>query len=224
MSRIGEKIQQIRNQKGISAKELSKKLGVAEKFVVEVELGRKVMNEVLIEKVSKILGENLNDLTLNYVEDKNEDKVEAMHKKFHPNEKNAMSEEWTDALSSILKPVPVYDYSLKKVLEKRKLPVFSNKIEGYNQDKVLFLFIEDDDMSGFRISKGDIAFGHKISEIENDSFCLIEYDGQRILRQIKRIDSSRVLLVSNKGSVLTKTAEVKSIKPLVKIEKVEIKL
>lgn len=223
MSRIGEKIQKIRNQKGVSAKQLAKKLGVSEKFITEVEQGRKVMNETLIDKASKVLGENLNDLTMNFKEEEDND-IKVTDIKMGVTKKKEVSPIWDDAFSSILKSIPIYDYSLKRILGKKTLPLISNKIEGYSQDKVLFLAIQNDDMVGFRITKGDIAFGHTINEIENNCICLLEYKGERVLRQIKKLDSNKVLLVSNRGNVITETAEIKNIKPLVKIDKVEILL
>lgn len=221
MSRIGEKIQKIRNEKGISAKQLAKKLGVAEKFITEVELGRKVMNENLIEKASKVLGEDLNDLTMNFKEEEN-DEIKVVNRKLGITKEKEVSAVWGEAFSSILKAIPVYDYSLNKVLGKKTLPLISNKIDGHSQDKVLFLAIQDDDMIGFRIAKGDIAFGHTINEVENNSVCLLEHKGERVVRQIKKLDNNKVLLISNRGNVITETAEIKNIKPLVKIDKVEI--
>ncbi|MFD3155511.1 S24 family peptidase [Haloimpatiens sp. FM7330] len=223
MSRVGDKIKTIRNQKGMSTKKFAKKLGVSEKFINEVEMGKKIMNESLMDKASKVLGSDLNDLTM-YHEEKEEENI--MSEKFTPSKKVQQKtvDVWNDALSSILKAIPVYDYSLNKVIDKRKLPVISNKIEGYAQDKVLFIEIQDDDMVGFRISKGDIAFGHKIKDLPNNSICLVEYNNERKIRQIKKLDSNKVLLISNRGSLMTETAEIKRIKPLVKLDKVEIKL
>lgn len=225
MSRVGVKIKEARQKKGISAKQLSKKLGVAEKFILDVENGKKIMSQNLIERASKILGEDLNDLTMNYDESQSEEKKPTI--KYNNNYNASTTEKvdtWENAFSSILRDVPVYDYSLSKIIGKRTLPLISNKIEGHAADKVLFLQVMDDDMFGFRIMKGDIAFGYKTSEIENNCFYLLEYKGERVLRQVKRLDNNKVLLISNTRGIFTQTAEVKSITPLVKLEKLEIKL
>ena len=39
MSRVGENIRKVREASGLSAKALAKKMGVAESFLVDVELG-----------------------------------------------------------------------------------------------------------------------------------------------------------------------------------------
>lgn len=64
MSRVGEKIKQAREKNGLSAKVLGKKLGVAEKYINDIELGRKVANEAFIERVSRFLKTDLNDINM----------------------------------------------------------------------------------------------------------------------------------------------------------------
>ena len=39
-------------------------------------------------------------------------------------------------------------------------------------------------MSGFRMMKDDIAFAHQVKEVSNNGFFLIEFDGERYIRQI----------------------------------------
>jgi SOS-response transcriptional repressor LexA len=75
------------------------------------------------------------------------------------------------------------------------MPIISNKVDGYAQDKVLFLEIENDDMLGFRICSGDIAFAHLTHEIENNAIALVDYNGERVLRQIKTLDGNKILLI-----------------------------
>ena len=135
-----------------------------------------------------------------------------------------VNELWNDAFSSVLKSVPVYGYGLNAVKGRRELPVHSNKIEGFPQDKVLYIEIEDSEMSGFRMMPGDLAFAHLVKEISNNGFFLVEYKGKRKIRQIKSLGNSKVLLVSNGGALMTETAEVKEIEVLAKLERIEIKL
>ena len=64
MSRVGEKIKEARLKAGMTQKALGKKLGVAEKFINEVETGRKIVQESFIEKAAKILNTDLNDVSM----------------------------------------------------------------------------------------------------------------------------------------------------------------
>lgn len=227
MSRVGEKIKALRIEAAMSQKQLGKKLGVAENFVNEIEMGKRVINEALINRISKVFGKDINDLNMHSEDSKNEEIEERKVVATAPVKKTKIKEEepnevWSNALSSILKSVPIYTYNLNKALDLRQLPVVGNKIEGHAQDKVFFIKIENDDMIGFRIGKEDIAFCHAISEIANNSICLIEYNNERVVRQIKRLDNTKVLLVSNSGSVRTETANIKEIKTLAKLDRVEI--
>ncbi|MGE4283569.1 MAG: helix-turn-helix domain-containing protein [Clostridia bacterium] len=233
MSRLGEKIHSVRIQKGMTVKDLARKLGVAEKFVIEVEEGRRILNDALVDRISKVFGHNIDDDMLYQVEDSTEKlprkkdiddirKEAAQRLKEQQEPKTQLI--WNDALESVLKNVPVYDYELNDILDVRPLPVISNRIEGYAKDKVVFIEIQDSDMIGFRMTKGDIALGHTTHEIENNTICLVEYNEQRKIRQIKKLDSDHLLLVSNRGSLVTETVSVKNIKVLVKLDKLEIKL
>lgn len=221
MSRIGSQIVSIRNQKGITQKQLAKKLGLSEKIVSELESGKRIINEDLIKKISKVLGQDIDD-TIIYDNEEITDKEDFQDDNGFKEEK--IQEKWSDALSSILKSVPVYDYSLNKILYTKQLPIVSNKVDGYSKDKVLFLKIQDNDMIGFRIGKGDIAFGYTTHEIENNSICLIEYNNKRLIRQVKKIDENKILLINNRGSVDTQTVSKKDIKILVKLNRIEIQL
>ena len=223
MSRVGENIKEARLKAGLTQKALAKKLGVAEKFINEVEIGRKVASEGLIAKASKTLGIDLNDVSMVVTDEDlmEERKTQARSpESFNSKEKN---EVWSNAFASVLKNVPIYDYKLNKVLGTKELPIHSNKVEGYHQDKVCYIKIEGNDMSGFRMLDGDLAFAHLVKEISN-GFFLLEYKGSRSIRQVKNLGNSKVLLISNGGSVLTETMEVKEVNVIAKIERLEILL
>lgn len=223
MSRIGEKIKSARMESRISQKGLAKKLGVSEGFINEVEMGRKIANQEIIDRISKILGKDMNDITMSF-----EEQVyhEGKKEKFSPvpskNEK--VKDIWNEAFGSVLKKIPVYKYKMDSPIGFKQLPLVENKIEGYAQDKVLYLKIESEDMEGFRIHKGDLAFAHITGEVKSNSIYLVEYDEKRELRQIKKLDSNKMLLISGKNTIRTETIEIKNLKVIAKLDKVEIML
>ena len=228
LSRVGEKIKEEREKSGISQKVLGKKLGVSDKYINEVETGRKVPQESFIDRAAKFLKVDLNDISMIVtdevlMEERKQDKYVEKEQKSQPRILGEASDVWTDAFSSVLKKVNIYEYSLEKVLGQRELPNYSNKVEGYPADKVLYIKISNNDMAGFRIMKGDIAFAHLVKEVSNGIF-LIEEKGKRVLRQIKLIGNSRALLISNEGSVTTDTVELNNIKAIAKLERLEITL
>lgn len=224
MSRIGEKIKNLRNKKGLTQKQLSKKLGVSESFINDIELGRKIINESLMSKLTKVLGEDLNDLTLsNDISNEPVNKVKSSEfmsqKKKQPTEA-PINSIWTDALSSVVKSVPVYNYELETLYTIPRV-VNNNKIENFNSDKVFYLIIEDTDLSEYRIEKGDKGFLTKIGELENNSLCFIEYKNQRSIKYIKNLGNGKYLLLS-RGGKFSETVDKKNIKPLGKLINIEI--
>lgn len=230
MSRVGEKLKEARLKSGLTQKVLAKKLGVSDKFINEVEIGKRVVQENFIERASKLLNVDLNDISMvvtdeALMEERKEEKArEKEKKKVSPKTLGETSEVWTEAFSSVLKKVNIYDYSLNNVLGDKELPNYSGKIEGFPVDKVMYLKVSDNDMSGFRIMKGDLAFGHLVKEVSNNGIFLIEYKEKRIIRQIKLLGNSRALLISNEGSVRTETVELNSLKVIAKLERIEFNL
>ena len=83
MSRVGEKIKEARLKSGITQKALAKKLGVAEKYLNEVEMGRKVAQESFINRAAKLLNADLNDVSMVVTDEDlmEERKNEAVNKK-----------------------------------------------------------------------------------------------------------------------------------------------
>lgn len=230
MSRAGEKLKDIRIKLGLSQKALAKKMGVAESFINEVETGRKILNETMLSKLSKLAGKDINDITMSIEEETTMEDVDIKAGSFKSNKtplvkaSAEVNDVWNNALSSVLKTVPIYKYDLKEVVGSRQMPVISNRIEGYALDKVLYLEIEDDDMIGFRMSRGDIAFAHLTHELENNSICLLEINSERVIRQIKKLDNSKVLLVSNRNTLKTETVYIKNINIIARLSRIEIKL
>lgn len=225
MSRVGEKIKEARLKVNMTQKALAKKLGVAEKYINEVELGRKVAQESFIDKAAKILKADFNDISMvvtdkDLMEERNAEKSYSKPQK----QKVEKNEVWENAFSSVLKNVPIYDYKLKNVLGHKELPIHSNKVEGYPQDKVLYIKIENDEMSGFRMLEGDIVFAHLINELNSNGFFLVNHKGENKIREIKRLDNSKVLLMSNRGSIMTETVEIKNLQVVAKLDRIEINL
>lgn len=95
-------------------------------------------------------------------------------------------------------------------------------MEGYAKEKVFYLIIEDTDMAGFRIFKGDRAFGVLENQIDKDGFFLIEYNGERVVRQVKKLQGDKLLLVYNRGTLITETVSTKEIKVIARLVKLEV--
>lgn len=224
MSRVGEKIKIAREHSKVTQKQLAKKLGVAEKYIAEVEQGKKIVNDQLLHKISKVLGKDINDISMSFEAEVYREERTVEVKKSSKSKESGATDIWNKAFGDVLRNVPVYGEDLKTVRSYRELAVHSNKIDGFAQDKVYFLEVETDDMIGYRIKAGDIAFCHSIKELDNNSICFVEYNGKRVIRYIKKLDNTKVLLLSNKGDIRTETCNIKEITPLARLLKLEIKL
>ena len=223
MSRVGERIKEAREKSGMTQKALAKKLGVAEKFVNEVETGRKIINESLISKVSMVLNTDLNDINMVVTDEELQKELKA-EKQVRQTKPAEVNEVWNQAFGSVLKNVPIYDYSLAQVKGYKQLATASNKIDGHTANKVFYLKIENNDMTGYRIQENDLALCYSIKEIENNSICLVEFNGKRVIRQIKKLDNVKALLISNNGSMRTETANIKEVKSIAKLYRIEFDL
>ena len=240
MSRIGLEINKLRQQKGMSPKQLAKKLGVSEGFVLEIESGKKIINDDMIGKVSKALDFELGPIGLFASDDKlGEANTQAdsssgaritAGSRVSANTapklaaQQPVQEVWDDAFGNILKTVPIYDYRMDRIIDKKLLPIEKNKVQGFQKEKVFYLNIEDSDMSGFRIFKGDKAFSVLSNEIDKDGIYFIEYNDARAVRQVKRLQADKLLLIYNKGKLITETISTKNIKVLARLVKLEIDL
>ncbi|MGL4740489.1 MAG: helix-turn-helix domain-containing protein [Sarcina sp.] len=230
-NRVGDQILKARTSKGMSQKALGKKIGVNEKFINDVELGRKIINEALISKIGKALGVDFSESSMlvsnEELAKKEEPKRDTYVDTSNVNSKkkdSEVNEMWSQAFGSNLKNVPIYNYDLNKVLGSKQIPMSSNKIDGHASDKVFYIEIEDNEMAGFRIHKGDLALGYKINEVQNNTIALVEFKGKRVVRQIKKLDNVKVLLISNGGSLRTETANIKELKPLATLYRIEFEL
>lgn len=217
MSRIGEKIREARIKAGLSAKDFSKKLGLAESFVNDIESGRKIINENIIKKAEKVLNVVLSEGAFEEVSEPVENIKDTSLN-------NSINKQWEDAFSNILKKIPVCDVNLKEIYEYKYLPIIDKKIEGYNGDKIIFIKATDDSMRGYRIQKNDTVMIYQNSELISNSLLLISGQDKNIIRQVKRLDSNKVLVISHSNEIKTETRDIKSLGIIGRCIKVEVNL
>jgi len=221
-NRIGAEISKLRKELGMTQKQLGKIVGVSEGFIIDVEAGRRILNENLVKKFSKVLRGEVSKLDI-YETQENVYRPEPKKDVVKVVEKPVQAI-WNDALAGVLMTVPVYSYKMERQSEIKKLPIINNKVEGFAKDKVFYLAIEENDMLGFRILKGDRVLVYKTHEIDKDGIFFIEYKGRRIIRQIKNIEEGKLLLVSNKGTLATDTAYRKDVNVFGRLIRLEIML
>jgi len=219
---MGLEISRLRKELGLTQKQLGKIIGVSEGFIIDVEAGRRILNEDLVKKLSKALRGEIAKLDL-YESENNNYKPEPQKNVVKVVEK-PVQDVWNDALAGVIMTVPVYNYKMERQAEIKQLPIINNKVEGFAKDKVFYLIIEDNDMVGFRILKGDRALVYKTHEIDKDGIYFLDYKGKKTVRQVKNIEGGKLLLVSNKGSLVTEAVYRKDISVMGRLIRLEILL
>ena len=212
MSRLGDLIRTERIRQKMTPKQVAKKTGVSESYLMAVEAGTRIIADDQARRILKAIGLKqqteaeftLDDIAatvdLAQVQPRLAEAVKKPPKK--EAELAASSEDegvagsvWLDALQSVLKRVPVMNAVMKPVAY-RLVPVENGRIEGANPDKVFFYLAPDDSMRGFRIHKGDIVLTVPAQSPVDGAIMLMNYKEHRYLRKVKVLDDRQVLLQS----------------------------
>ena len=200
MSRLGDMIKQERLRAGWSHKQLAKKSGVSEKFLVEVEAGTRIIADTQATRILKVLGK-----TSEFIADfegkadgvPTPEPVRAAPRPAPAAKKPAAPAEptdaWVNALGGLMRAVPVRDAAGRDV-DSRILPVQSVRIEGVVAEKVFYLVAPDDSMMGYRIRKGDRVLILPATVLVDNAVLLFQSEGLYYLRKVKIQDGGRVLL------------------------------
>lgn len=230
MSRIGQRVKEERIKKGMTPKQLGKKCGVAESFIIDVETGKKILNEKLLAQISKVLGSNLEESMI--LEATSEEKNQQTTSEKKPQKLLETSSikrkeveplaQWEEALSNIIKKVPIYDMEITNIKGYKSFPIIEKKVEGFNPDKLVYIILPDDSLNQYRMKKGDRCLIYLNHEPINGSFQLVEYNNRRYLRKLKRIENNKVQLIEGTQEGKAVIKDLKEIKILGKLLRVEI--
>lgn len=213
MSTLGKSIEKARLQKNMSRKALAKKVGMSERNILEIETGSKIVNSALLSRLSKILGADIVDNQFGLVQETelfSETKDTYKHsKKVESTSHNVIS-----AFGNLIYSINVYDYSLLQVFDHISLPLENGKIEGHQKEKIAFIKITNQEMSGFRLCQDDTLLIYKNSQIKDDKISLIRYKNEYILRKIKKLTNDSILLIHHDGTLKSRKVSINEIEIL----------
>ncbi len=215
MSRLGDLIRTERIRQKLTPKQVAKKCGVSESYLMAVEAGTRIIADDQARRILKSIGLKqqteaeftLDDIAatvdLAQVQPRMAAAVQAMKQPKKEAELAAATTEeesvagsvWLDALQSVLKRVPVMNAVMKPV-SYRLVPVENGRIEGANPDKVFFYLAPDDSLRGFRIHRGDVVLTVPAQSPVDGAVMLMNYNEHRYLRKVKILDDRNVLLQS----------------------------
>ena len=223
MSRLGDLIRTERLRAKMTPKQVAKKCGLAESYLIAVENGTKIIADDQARRILRKIGlreQTEADFTLDDIAatvdlaamasptaktvterpkqkpaPQPKEEVVASVASASEAEKGVSGSVWLDALTSVLKRVPVMNAVMKPV-DHRLLPITSGRIEGAAPDKVFYFMAPDDSMRGFRIHQGDLALIVPAHSPIDGSVMLVEYNSHRFLRKVKKLADFTVILQS----------------------------
>ena len=242
MSRLGDLIRTERIRQKLTPKQVAKKTGVSESYLLAVEAGTKIIADDQARRILKTIGLKqqteaeftLDDIAatvdLTQVQprmaeaiQKKPPKKEAERAASSDDGESVAGSVWLDALQSVLKRVPVMNAVMKPV-SYQLVPVENGRIEGANPDKVFFYLAPDDSMRGFRIHRGDIVLTVPAQSPVDGAIMLMNYNEHRYLRKVKILDDRNVLLQSYDREYEAETVPINEIGFLARCVKVTFEL
>ncbi|WP_066502346.1 XRE family transcriptional regulator [Abyssisolibacter fermentans] len=222
MNRLAVKIKESRIKAGLTEKELAKKCGLSITYIIQVESGKKIINESVADKILKSLGTKEDFVKEEKVIEKNKE-TKSAHKPqgtipVQPNQT------WADALAGVIKKYPIYELYTNKIIDYKELPIISKKIEGHHPDKIMFVKSPNNDMENFRINKDDVLTVFITKDIQNYCIYLFEINGKKMIRQLKKEANKKVKLSKCANDDCAITADMSKMKILGKIIKNEFSI
>ncbi|MDO5300039.1 MAG: helix-turn-helix domain-containing protein [Clostridia bacterium] len=241
MSRLGDLILLERTRQKLTRKQVARKCGVSENYLKDVEEGRRIIQDDQARRILKTLGtsqRNEAEFSLDEIaatvdlgtlapQTPKPPEKSAEPPKSEPAVKPQTAEEqsgiWLDALSSVLKPVPVMNAGWIQV-SRRMVPIQDGKIEGAKPDRVVYFLAPDDSMRAMRIEKGDLVLIVPQSLPVDGAIMLVEYGAHRCLRRIKLLGNSNILLQSGDRELGAESVHISDIKLVGRAVRAEITL
>lgn len=237
MSIIGTNIKNTRNKKSLSLKELAKKSGVTEQYLADIESGKKIPNQKLIESISKALGISVDLLEPSYFSQY----FEAENEKEEPKTlKNKITERKpveddnaiSSALSKAVRKIPVIDKitSIKDFPNKNDIvdykyePVYQNKGAKVPSGEFVYYIAQDNAMSNSRILKGDLTLVFITDSIRNGDIVLYMDRNKTYIRRIAFLDKDDILLYADNYEYQPILSNQKNINIVGKVVRVEFKI
>ena len=218
MSRLGDLIRLERTRQGLTHKQVARKCGVSDKYLMEVEAGTRIIADDQARRILKTMGMqehteadfSLDDIAATVDLQSaipNLGKAPEPAKKAAPEKETPVAEAgapvagsiWLDALSGVLKHVPIYNAVMKEVGH-RLLPITNGKIEGAAPDKVYYFKAPDNELRGFRVQQGDLLLVVPAQAAVDGAIMLLQTPQGRILRKVKRVNDYQAMLQKYENS------------------------
>jgi len=238
MSRLGDLIKLERTRRGLTPKEVARKSGVSEGYLLDVEAGTRIIQDAQARRILKVMGAQAPEESSFTLDDiaatvdlqsalpqaaRAVEKAAAAKPDGKAADTNITGSIWLDALSGVLQHVPIYNAVMKEV-GSRLLPVTDGKVEGAPKDKVYYFKAPDDDMRGFRVHRGDLVLVVPASAPQDGAMMLIETPQGKMLRQIKLLPRFQAMLQKYEREFESEIVNIADLKVMGKCVRLEAEL
>ena len=240
MSRLGDLLMLERTRQKLTRKQVARMCGISEGYLKDVEEGRRIIQDDQARRILNKLGTSqrneaefsldeiaatvdLGTLAPQKPAPQPEKKPEPQPEPKKPVSPEEQSGIWLDALSSVLRPVPVMNAGWIQV-SRKMVPIQDGKIEGAKPDRVVYFLAPDDSMRAMRIEKGDLVLIVPQNLPQDGAIMLVEYGAHRCLRRVKLLGNSNLLLQSGDRELGAESVHISDIKLVGRAVRVEIAL
>ena len=240
MSRLGDLLMLERTRQKLTRKQVARMCGISESYLKDVEEGRRIIQDDQARRILNKLGTSqrneaefsldeiaatvdLGTLAPQKPAPQPEKKPEPRPEPAKPVSAEEQSGIWLDALSSVLRPVPVMNAGWIQV-SRKMVPIQDGKIEGAKPDRVVYFKAPDDSMRAMRIEKDDLVLVVPQSLPVDGAIMLVEYGAHRCLRRVKLLGNSNILLQSGDRELGAESVHISDIKIVGRAVRVEITL
>ena len=240
MSRLGDLLMLERTRQKLTRKQVARMCGISEGYLKDVEEGRRIIQDDQARRILNKLGTSqrneaefsldeiaatvdLGTLAPQKPAPQPEKKPEPQPEPKKPVSPEEQSGIWLDALSSVLRPVPVMNAGWIQV-SRKMVPIQDGKIEGAKPERVVYFLAPDDSMRAMRIEKGDLVLIVPQNLPQDGAIMLVEYGAHRCLRRVKLLGNSNLLLQSGDRELGAESVHISDIKLVGRAVRVEIAL
>lgn len=223
MNRLAMKIKEERLKAKLTEKELAKKAGVELGYLLQIESGKKVINEKMAEKILNALGTK-EEFVSKESEDVRSTAPNMKSKKAIPVSPVEPNAQWESVLAGVVQKYPIVGEQSGNVYGFKELSILGKKVDSIHFEKLMLIQVESAGLPKLRILKGDIISLQKINAIENNHIYYFEHQNKNQLAMLRVVTGNKVFILKEINDPSPVEAAIESIKVIGKAIKVEFSL
>lgn len=223
MNRLAIKIKEARLKAKMTEKDLAKAIGQNINYIIQVESGKKIINEQVAEQILKTLGEkmeNFQDVPSEPVKPKVMPATAVKKAQEPPQKAITPTGRWADALSGVVRNYDITDEN-GKVLGQKEHSIISKKVDQIPYDKVFFVQLTEYALNQHHIYLKDIISFVSCEAFSSNGIYYLQHNQKKMIRYVEKTSNKMAIVSTGKSEneVNVELSEVKFIGKAVKVER-----